>query len=171
MHLEPCLAFRNDPPERGVMLRIDLELREIAGILDQATIPYALIGELAVSLYTHPRPTTDIDLLLAPEDWEQCLAALDDAGLVSVVQPRLFPRAEIRRMTKKIPRSTDSLAVDFLMANTDELRKVLESRQSVQWEGVRLWFADREGLIYTRKLRGTNQDLEDVKALSPAKND
>jgi hypothetical protein len=50
------------------MLDLFIELRRVAEALDAAGIAYAVVGGLAVSIYTAPRATDDIDLLIAPQD-------------------------------------------------------------------------------------------------------
>ena len=148
------------------MLQLEIELQEIAVALSETSLSYALIGELAVGMYTRPRPTFDIDLLILEAEWDSIVSVFNNIGFESLVKPRIIDDFEIRRLIKKFPRSTESLAVDFLIASTDELMQVLNQRKSVLWNQTKLYFADREGLIYTRKLRGTRQDLKDVEALS-----
>ena len=46
------------------VLDLYAELRRIVAALDAAGVPYALAGGLAVSIYTTPRATEDIDLLM-----------------------------------------------------------------------------------------------------------
>ena len=50
------------------MLDLTHELRRIVSALDVAGAVYALAGGLAVSIYSTPRATQDIDLLLAVAD-------------------------------------------------------------------------------------------------------
>ena len=46
------------------VLDLYAELRRIVAALDAAGVPYALAGGLAVSIYTTPRATEAIDLLM-----------------------------------------------------------------------------------------------------------
>jgi hypothetical protein len=46
---------------------VQLALAKVARLLDEAGIPYALIGALALAEYGYVRLTIDIDLLLSPE--------------------------------------------------------------------------------------------------------
>lgn len=50
------------------MLDLYAELRRVVEVLDTGGIPYALAGGLAVSIYTSPRATEDVDLLIAGTD-------------------------------------------------------------------------------------------------------
>lgn len=52
------------------MLDLYAELRRVVEALHSADVPYALAGGLAVSIYTTPRATEDIDLLIDRADLE-----------------------------------------------------------------------------------------------------
>ena len=69
------------------MLDLSRELRDVAAALDAADVTYALAGGLAVSVYTAPRATQDIDLLLAadlllPLDTELASILADRAEMI-----------------------------------------------------------------------------------------
>ena len=49
-------------------LDLAAELAAIVAALDEAGIPYALCGGLAVAVHGHARATQYIDLLVLPED-------------------------------------------------------------------------------------------------------
>jgi predicted nucleotidyltransferase len=51
-----------------------------AAALEQAELPYVLIGGVASSIHGRPRATDDIDLLVDPRDADRALAALGAAG-------------------------------------------------------------------------------------------
>jgi hypothetical protein len=44
---------------------------DLAAALDEAGIPYAIAGALAVSMHGHSRTTSDVDVLLTPEGLER----------------------------------------------------------------------------------------------------
>ena len=43
-------------------------LRKVAGILDEAGVPYMLTGSLATAYYAVPRATQDLDVVIAAEE-------------------------------------------------------------------------------------------------------
>lgn len=55
-------------------------LGETRDILEQAGIPYLLMGGLAVACLARPRWTYDIDIFVRPDDAKRALAVLDEAG-------------------------------------------------------------------------------------------
>lgn len=56
-------------------------LRRAHEALENADIPHAVVGGLAVFLHGHRRMTTDVDVLVRPEQKTEVIAALDSAGL------------------------------------------------------------------------------------------
>ena len=58
-------------------------LFETVDVLDNAQIPYALIGGLAVQSLGRPRITHDIDLFVCPEDASRLLKSLEQAGFTT----------------------------------------------------------------------------------------
>ncbi len=70
------------------------ELRGIVKALNAAGIPYALAGGLAVSIYTQPRATEDMDLLLAREDLARAVERLESLGFRKAGKPCRSPAGD-----------------------------------------------------------------------------
>jgi len=151
----------------SAMLDLTHELREIVRTLDAAGAVYALAGGLAVSIYSTPRATQDIDLLLAVPDVDRVTSALRELGFrvagraMTVANGRL----EIQRLVKID--GVDVLPVDLLLPQDPELAGILASRTDVAWEGTRLWIVTLAGLRTLKQLRGSAQDRADLEALGP----
>ena len=60
--------------------------------------------------------------------------------------------------------SGDLFSLDFLLV-TPEIDSVWRSRREVEWEEGKLWLVSREALITLKSLRGSGQDLDDIKKL------
>jgi len=58
--------------------------------------------------------------------------------------------------------SGDLFSLDFLLV-TPEIDSVWRSRREVEWEEGKLWLVSREALITLKSLRGSGQDLDDIK--------
>ena len=72
---------------------------------------------------------------------------------------------EIRRVSKIDPKDSEILSLDLLLI-TPEIRPVWDSRMKGEWEGGKLSVVSPKGLIVLKQLRGSGQDLDDIKALS-----
>lgn len=149
------------------MLNLEDELRQVVDALEARSIPYALAGGIAVSIFTTPRATEDIDVLIGGTDLARALKALQALGFqaggppMSVAQGRL----RIQRLTKII--GSDLLPLDLLLAGSPQLEEVLRARLQLDWGGKRLWIVSIEGLRSLKRLRGSPQDLADLEALGP----
>ena len=58
------------------------EFRAVVGALTGARVPYAVCGGIAMSIYSHPRATIDIDLLAQPDAVVEIVDALVPLGFV-----------------------------------------------------------------------------------------
>lgn len=149
------------------MLDLYAELRRIVEALDAACIPYALAGGLAVSIYTTPRATEDIDLLISRGDLERVVAALGPAGFRPAGRPMGVAegRMEIQRLTKI--EGADLLPLDLLMPADPTLARLLADRASVALEGRQVWVVGLGALRALKRLRGSALDRADLEALGP----
>lgn len=62
------------------MLNLEEELRRVIEAFEGEGIPYAVAGGVAVSIYTTPRATEDIDLLISAADLDRARPALQALG-------------------------------------------------------------------------------------------
>jgi len=149
------------------MLNLEEELRQVIEALEAGSIPYAIAGGVAVSIYTTPRATEDIDLVIRAADLDRALPVLGALGFqrggppMAVAQGRL----RIQRLTKIA--GSDLLPLDLLLADSPQLEEVLRARQQLDWGGKRLWIVSIEGLRALKRLRASPQDLADLEALGP----
>ena len=149
------------------MLDLNHELRDIVDALNGAGAVYALAGGLAVSIYSTPRATQDIDLLLAVSDVDRVTAVLQPLGFRIAGRPMRVAggRMDIQRLIKID--GTDLLPLDLLLPQDTELVEILAARTEMSWEGRRLWIVTLPGLRSLKRLRGSPQDRADLEALGP----
>ena len=149
------------------MLDLTRELRDIAGALEAAGVVYALAGGVAVSVYSTPRVTQDIDLLVAVSDVDRVPVLLEPLGFRVAGRPMRVAggRMEIQRLIKID--GTDLLPLDLLLPLDSELVEILETRTAVTWEGTCLWIVTLPGLRTLKRLRSSAQDRADLEALGP----
>ena len=149
------------------MLDLGRELRDVAAALDAADVTYALAGGLAVSIYTAPRATQDIDLLLALTDVDRAIAALQPLAFRVAGRPMRVAagRMDIQRLIKID--GADVLPLDLLLPLDPELASILADRAEMIWEGTRLSIVTLSGLRTLKRLRGSPQDRADLDALGP----
>jgi hypothetical protein len=77
---------------------------------------------------------------------------------------------EIHRLSKPDPETGDLLSVDLLVV-TPALAAAWETRERVAWEHGELPVVSRSGLILMKRLRGSGQDLDDIRLLESSDDD
>jgi len=142
------------------------EFRALTAALDAAGVEFAVCGGLAVAVHAHPRATLDIDLLVPAAHVEGArevavrLGYSIDAGRL-VIRERVV---EMHRLSKPDPETGDLLSLDLLVV-TAALESVWAGRERVAWAHGTLPVVSRAGLVAMKRLRGSGQDLDDIRAL------
>jgi hypothetical protein len=149
------------------MIDITDELRRVVTALDEQKIDYALCGGMAMGVHGSLRTTIDIDLLIQSGSLDNVFAIAKSLGYNIRGKDMTFSNGavEIRRVSKIDPEDGDLLSLDLLLV-TPDIRAVWESRLEAEWEGRKLSVVSVDGLIALKSLRGSPQDLADIKALS-----
>lgn len=148
------------------------EFSQLVTAFKREKIDYALCGGLAMAVYTFPRATLDIDILIKPETLEKAkLTARDlgfsiDAGLMEFKEGKI----QIYRLTKISPESDEAVMLDMLLL-TFELIDVWESKKIIAWDHGELSVVSPEGLIKLKSLRLSGQDQDDIKNLESLKDE
>jgi len=142
------------------------EFRGVLSALDADRVAYAVCGGLAVAIHVRPRATVDVDLLVPRLELDRAKDAIRGRGYIIEAGPIvLHERAvEIHRLSKPDPETGDLLSVDLLVV-TPELASVWETRERVGWEHGEVPVVSRSGLVLMKRLRGSGQDLDDIRIL------
>jgi hypothetical protein len=142
------------------------ELRRLVDALEGAGVEFAVCGGLAVAIHAHPRATLDVDLLVPRVGLEPAKDAARSVGYRIDGAPMLLSdgRVEMHRLSKPDPATGDLLSLD-LLAVTSALAGVWESRERVAWQHGSIPVVSRAGLVAMKRLRGSGQDLDDIRAL------
>jgi len=142
------------------------EFRAIVSALETADVEYAVCGGLAVAIHVRPRATVDVDLLVPSRALERAKGAVRDLGYAIEADPmRLADGAvEVHRLSKPDAETGDLLSVDLLLV-TPALERAWQGRERVGWEHGGVTVVSRAGLIAMKRLRGSGQDLDDIRDL------
>lgn len=148
-------------PAMGIDLKADL--MAIASALSDRELPYALVGAFALAVHGAPRATTDIDLIVRPDDLDAVKAAVAPLGFILEALPMVFSDGmHLRRVTKVAQGEAVTLDLILLSAN---LRPVWESRRKLETELGALWVISRDALIQMKLNAGRLRDLADIERL------
>ena len=149
------------------MLDLYLDLKKVVAALEQQGIAYAICGGLAVSIHVEPRATEDLDILVLAQDLGRCEAALEPLGFSRYGDTMTFAqgRVTVQWLLEFEVGGDDQVVLDLLLVGPLVLDGVWQSRQSFEWEGMKVWVVSRQGLIALKRLRGSPQDLLDIERL------
>jgi hypothetical protein len=142
------------------------EFRALVAALDAAGVAYAVCGGLAVAIHAHPRATMDVDLLVPREQLERTREVVRQLGYRIETEALIIRKGviELYRLSKPDPETGDLLPLDLLLV-TPALTSVWESRERVAWQHGSVPVVSRAGLATMKRLRGSGQDLDDIRAL------
>ncbi|MDD2500522.1 MAG: nucleotidyl transferase AbiEii/AbiGii toxin family protein [Geobacter sp.] len=143
-----------------LLQRLDTVIELLSNLRDTGCISgFTLIGGLAVSAWSTPRATRDIDLLILvdTDKLQQVVIALCDAGL----------HAELRRggYDDPVPYLIRADAVDLLVATKTYEAETIRQSNAIEIAGKTVPVASPEFLIILKLKAGGPQDLLDVQEL------
>lgn len=141
------MAILRDEPERvdvgeETFVRV---LGEATAALDQAGIPYCVMGGVASASFGRPRWTLDVDLFLRPQHAEQAQQALVERGFES--------RPASHNWLLKVVK--ERVLVDLIFVAKGGIYlddQMLERAQTVQFKGVKLRMTPPEDLIVMKAI-------------------
>jgi hypothetical protein len=150
-------------------------LKDIALRLDSAGIEYMMTGSMAMAIYSTPRMTRDIDMIIkvCPVDVEKIISLFradfyldEDCIKLAVQEKGMF----------NIIHNESVIKVDFIICKDEEYRIVEFSRRhAVNIEGVPVSVVSVEDLILSKliwsKRSGSELQFRDVRQMMMASKD
>jgi hypothetical protein len=132
--------------------------------LDEAGIPYAVCGALALAIHGHPRATKDIEFLTAPEQIVALKAVARVHGFTLEALPMTFSSSAItiHRVSRLV--GAQILTLDIL-DGSGVLAPVWNTRERLDTSRGSVWVVSRQGLITMKLAAGRPQDLADLARL------
>lgn len=138
-------------------------IKKIARSLDEAKIPYMIIGGQAVLLYGTPRLTRDIDITLGI-DTDEFVKIKKVCRELSL---KILPKnpASFVKDTKVLPaeETKSRMRVDFIFSFTEYEKQAIKRARAVLMNGYSVKFASCEDVIIHKMFAGRAIDEEDVK--------
>jgi len=140
----------------------DKTIARISASLDEADIPYMIIGGQAVLLYGEPRLTRDIDIILGV-NIDRLEILLDIARQLSL-KPLPEDTTAFVRQTMVLPAMDEEtgIRVDFIFSFTPYESQAILRAKKVRILDRYVCFAAVEDLIIHKIFAGRPRDIEDV---------
>jgi len=140
-------------------------LGRLTQALDEAKIPYIIIGGQAVLLYGEPRLTRDVDVIIGsrPRDLARVLRVVQRVPLRPLVQEV----EDFVRQTWVLPTLDEAvgLRVDFIFSWMPYEQSALGRARQVEVEGYPVRFAAPEDVVIHKILAARPRDIEDIRSI------
>jgi len=123
-----------------------------------------VVGGIAVSIWTAPRATVDLDFVigLTEEERPSFIKSATEAGIVVFdPKPMSFKKMRLLRMFLQ-GKETELIMLDFILADDEYKRASLERAIHLPWEGREIKVASPEDIILLKLLSGRGQDRVDI---------
>lgn len=144
-------------------------IKEIAARLDSSGIRYMLTGSMAFALYSRPRMTRDIDLVIecGSPDFETIVRLFEADCYVDAQEVR---DAIASRTMFNIIHNEWIIKADFIVKKDDKYRRLeFDRRRQFNIEGVSVWVVSPEDLILSKlhwaRETGSELQLEDARVM------
>ena len=145
------------------MTALEAAVVEVASVLESLSLPYMLVGGLAVSMWGEARATLDADVAIwvEPQDLERTVANLCERLRVSSTGPLSF----VRR-TRVLPaRSSQNVRIDVIFGALPAEKEAISRAHPKQIAGKNIQVAAVEDLVLMKLVSEREKDLEDARRL------
>jgi len=141
------------------------EFNAITKRFNAQQIRYAVIGGIALSFYTEPRYTKDIDFLTIPSETDAIKQILEDSHFNESALPWTFEKTNIELLRFAKIEQNDFLPVDILVGKDSWHEEIVDAAQKIYSDQGFIRLISREHLIALKSIRASDQDLLDIKKL------
>ena len=143
------------------------QLIYVTSILETNKIPYMVVGGIAVSIWSAPRATVDLDFLVGvnKETLPSFVKSLSEAGLtVFDPLPMEFEKIVLQRMFLK-GKEEKLLMLDFILSDEEYKSQSLSRAIQLKLEGREIKIASPEDLILLKLISAREQDKSDTESI------
>jgi predicted nucleotidyltransferase len=142
--------------------RLPDDFKEFLNSLNKNNVEYLLLGGWAVGIYSQPRATGDMDVLIAIDDAnvDRLHKALCEFGAPTVDKSHFKEIGRIFRMGRP------PMRIEIInQASGIDIKDCYARRKIVNVDGIAISMISREDLIKNKKAAGREKDLADVENL------
>jgi predicted nucleotidyltransferase len=149
------------------------QLFKACKFLQDQHIPFMVIGGIAVSIWTTPRATVDLDFVIGLHE-DAISFFIESAAQVGFVvfdsKPMEFKKMKLLRMFMT-GADAQLLTMDFILADDEYKHEALSRAVSFQLEGQEIKVASPEDVILLKLMSGRDQDKVDAQNIFRARKD
>jgi hypothetical protein len=145
-------------------MKTEKDYEEFLGLLNKNSVKYVIVGAFALALYSKPRYTKDLDILIEPEKENA-------TKLINVLHTFVFENINIRKedLTKKdqiLQLGYDPVRIDILTSIAGcSFEEVWNNKLKEKYGKTLVNFIGKKELIKNKKTLGRKQDIADLELL------
>lgn len=145
-------------------MKTEKNYEEFLSLLNKNNVKYAIVGAFALALYSKPRYTKDLDILIEPEE-------KNAKKLINVLHEFGFKNINIKKedLTKKeqiLQLGYASLRIDIITSIAGcSFEEVWDAKVRETYGKTIVNFIGKKELIKNKKAAGRKQDIADLELL------
>jgi hypothetical protein len=136
------------------VLDLEQELRAVIEAFDDAAIPYALCGGLALAVHGQTRATSEFDLLIPASSLPAAAGVVASLGYAMDLQADSSP---ITHRQSKIDADGNSSMLDIVLLTPPD--DVWADREEFVWQGRTISVIARDDLVQLKRGSAVNVDM------------
>lgn len=158
----------SDPRPLGPLLNV---MADVAKVLGDLELEHAVIGGVALAVWSQPRTTVDLDFVLgSPREQAHAIAERLRRSQQFPVDPEVLSIGQVTiirvHRTIERPSGQDVVLVDLLLFSPGIADEIMSRRVQVfALNGKSYWFCSAEDLIVMKLLASRPQDVVDALAV------
>ncbi|MBW2005584.1 MAG: nucleotidyltransferase [Deltaproteobacteria bacterium] len=145
-------------------MKLPEDFKEFIELLNKHNVRYLIIGGYAISFYSRPKFTNDMDIWVDPttENAKKVLQVLQDFGFGSLD----ITIADLTNPDTVIQLGYEPLRIDILTSISGiNFREAFQERQKGKYFGVDVYLISLPHLRKNKRASGREKDIEDLKWL------
>lgn len=142
-------------------------LNDFVNLFEELSVPYAVMGGIAVRYFGIPRPTYDVDFLavIGRDELPRLYQAAEASGY-TVPEPFLAGWIDIvggmPLIRIELFDGDESVDIDVFLAECEYQREIIRRRQRELMEGREVWLVSPEDLILLKLMSFRPRDHADI---------
>lgn len=144
---------------------LDKDFKEFIALLNENNVRYLVVGGYAVAFHGHPRYTKDLDVWIAvdSENAEKISDVVRKFGFVSMG----LESSDFLEPDSFVQLGYPPHRIDIIMGCEGlTFSECYSKKQSIEIDGLEIFFLDLESLLRNKESVGRPQDLADVSILT-----
>jgi len=145
-------------------MKTEKDYEEFLGLLNKNSVRYAIVGAFALALYSKPRYTKDLDILIEPEEenTKKLINVLHEFGFKEIN----IKKEDLTRKNQILQLGYEPLRIDILTSIAGcSFQEVWNNKFREKYGKTLVNFIGKKELMKNKKAIGRKQDIADLDLL------